>query len=93
MEKQANRFISCVEETPVVAHCIGEPMPILEVPHDSEATSPTPSERSDIETAAGVCTPGQYWCHANYEWIVVCDAAGIWQYSSYCGKTSSGHGW
>lgn len=40
------------------------------------------------------CKPGIYKCIPEiYDWILVCDATGKWQASSYCGKTSKGVGW
>jgi hypothetical protein len=49
---------------------------------------------ADLESTAQQCTPGQYWCDQNnFDWIIVCDQAGKWQKSSYCGMTGELFGW
>jgi hypothetical protein len=52
------------------------------------------SEKATLESAEEGCIPGQYWCdQAAYEWVMVCNQAGQWEKSSYCGETSQGYGW
>jgi hypothetical protein len=70
---------------------------------DTEHVAPrevidSPVKKKEVEASkdilAQACTPGHFWCdQTGFDWIIVCNAQGIWEKSSYCGKTDQGYGW